>query len=352
MKDITIQPDQTIISAMKKIEQTGERSLIVVTRSLKFLGTLTDGDVRRNIIKGVNLKNKIQKIYKKNTIFLYENKFSESQVKKILIKQNNIVIPILNKKTHKYLSYLTWKSVFGENQSIEPIKNSCLVVMAGGKGRRLLPFTEVLPKPLIPVQGKPIIDHIIESFNKFGIEKIFMTLNYKSKILKSYFKSKNKKNYSIRFVEESQPLGTIGSLKLLKNYLPNNFFSINCDIIINHNLKEIYEFHRKNNNDLTIVTSMNKFELPYGVIETNSLGKLKNFLEKPSYNLFVNTGLYVFKKNILNYIPKNQEFDITKLIAKLKKEKKSIGVFPINQRDWYDVGQWTEYSKTNDLLKK
>ena len=101
MKDITIQPDQTIISAMKKIEQTGERSLIVVTRSLKFLGTLTDGDVRRNIIKGVNLKNKIQKIYKKNTIFLYENKFSESQVKKILIKQNNIVIPILNKKTHK-----------------------------------------------------------------------------------------------------------------------------------------------------------------------------------------------------------------------------------------------------------
>ena len=111
MKDITIQPDQTIISAMKKIEQTGERSLIVVTKSLKFLGTLTDGDIRRNIIKGVNLKNKIQKIYKKNTIFLYENKFNESQVKKILIKQNNIVIPILNKKTQKYLSYLTWKTV-------------------------------------------------------------------------------------------------------------------------------------------------------------------------------------------------------------------------------------------------
>ncbi len=351
MKDITIKPDQTIISAMKKIEQTGERSLIVVTKAQKFLGTLTDGDIRRNIIKGVNLKNKINKIYKKKAIYLYENKFSESQVKKILIKQNNILIPIIDSKTQKYLSYLTWNTVFGKKKSIDIIKNCCLVVMAGGKGKRLMPFTEVLPKPLIPVQGKPIIDHIIENFNRVGIEKIFMTLNYKSKILKSYFKSKNKKNYSIKFVEENKPLGTIGSLKLLKNYLPNNFFSINCDIIINHNLKEIYDFHKKNNNDLTIVTSLNKFELPYGVIETNSLGKLKNFLEKPSYNLLVNTGLYVFKKNVLKYIPKNQEFDIMKLIAKLKKEKKRIGVFPINQRDWYDVGQWTEYSKTNNLYK-
>tara|TARA_X000001036_G_scaffold301940_1_gene281046 strand:- start:68 stop:637 length:570 start_codon:yes stop_codon:yes gene_type:complete len=184
----------------------------------------------------------------------------------------------------------------------------------------------------------------------FGIKKFFLTLNFKSKILKSYFKSRNDKKIKVNFVKEKVPLGTIGSLKLLKNNLTENFFSINCDIIINHNFKEIFDFHEKNNNDLTIVTSIKNFEIPYGVCETNNKGALKNFLEKPSYDLFINTGLYVFKKSTINFIPKNKNFDIQELIEKLKKSKKKIGIFPINQNSWFDVGQWTEYNKTNSFF--
>jgi len=350
MKNLTIQPNQTIFSAMKRLESTGERSLIVVNNSSKFLGTLTDGDIRRNIIKGVNLKTKINKIYKKNAIYLLEGRFNDKQVEKILIKQNHITIPVLDPKTHRYLYFVSWKTIFGEKKPIENIKNCNVVVMSGGVGKRLLPFTEVLPKPLIPIKGKPVVDHIIDNFKLFGIKKFFLTLNFKSKILKSYFKSKNNKKIKISFVKENMPLGTIGSLKLLKNQLTENFFSINCDIIINHNLKEIYDFHTSNNYDLTIVTSIKNFEIPYGVCETNSKGVLKNFLEKPSYDLFVNTGLYVFKKSTINFIPRNQNFDIQKLIEKLKKSKKKIGIFPINQSSWFDVGQWTEYNKTNNFF--
>jgi len=350
MKNITIQPNQSIFSAMKRLESTGERSLIVVNKSYKFLGTLTDGDIRRNIIKGVNLKSRINKIYKKKAIYLLEGRFNEKQVKKILIKQNHIMIPVLDPKSFKYLYFVSWKTTFGEKKPVENIKNCSVVIMSGGLGKRLLPFTEVLPKPLIPIKGKPIIDHIIDNFKMFGIKKFFLTLNFKSKILKSYFKSRNDKKIKVNFVKEKVPLGTIGSLKLLKNNLTENFFSINCDIIINHNFKEIFDFHVKNNNDLTIVTSIKNFEIPYGVCETNNKGALKNFLEKPSYDLFINTGLYVFKKSTINFIPKNKNFDIQELIEKLKKSKKKIGIFPINQNSWFDVGQWTEYNKTNSFF--
>ena len=155
MKNITIQPNQTIFSAMKRLESTGERSLIVVNKFSKFLGTLTDGDIRRNIIKGINLKTKINKIYKKNAIYLLEGRFNEKQVEKILIKQNHIMIPVLDSKTHKYLYFVSWKTTFGEKKPIEKIKNCNVVIMSGGMGKRLLPFTEVLPKPLIPIKGKP-----------------------------------------------------------------------------------------------------------------------------------------------------------------------------------------------------
>ena len=183
MRDITINPNQTIISAMKKLQQTGERSLIVVNNSLKFLGTLTDGDIRKNILKGVNLKTEIKKIYKKKAIYLFAGKFTEKHVKKILNKQNNILIPVLEPKTKKYLYFVSWNTIFGEKKPKEEIKNYSVVIMAGGMGKRLLPFTEVLPKPLIPVQGKPVVDHIIENFQLFGIKKFFLTLNFKSKIL-------------------------------------------------------------------------------------------------------------------------------------------------------------------------
>lgn len=351
MKNITIKPDHSIISAMKKLELTGERSLIVVTKSSKFLGTLTDGDIRRNIIKGVSLKTQIKKIYKKNAIYLVEGQFTDKHVKRILNKQNNITIPVVDKKTRKYLYFVSWSSFFGDKKPREEIKNCSVVIMSGGIGKRLLPFTQVLPKPLIPVQGKPIIDHIIDNFKTFGIKSFFLTLNFKSKILKSYFKSKRANKTKVSFVEETTPLGTIGSLKLLKGKLSPNFFSINCDIIVNHNFKEIYEFHEKNDYEATIVTSIKNFEIPYGVCETKNNGTLKNFMEKPSYNLFVNTGLYVFKKSVIKYIPKDKNFDIQKLIENLKKVKKKIGIFPINESSWFDVGQWTEYNKTNNFLK-
>ena len=223
--------------------------------------------------------------------------------------------------------------------------------MAGGKGLRLNPFTKILPKPLVPLNDKTIIEHIIDKFVSFGIKNFTLTLNYKSKILKSFFKELKNTNITIKFLEEKKPLGTAGSLKLLKNKLPNNFFVSNCDVLIKADYKEIYDFHKKNKNIVTIVASTKELKIPYGVCKINKKGLLSQIDEKPSYNFLVNTGLYVINSKSLKLIPSGKRFDVNELINKIKKNKGRVGIFPINEKSWFDVGQWNEYEKTTKEIK-
>ena len=216
--------------------------------------------------------------------------------------------------------------------------------MAGGKGSRMEPFTKVLPKTLIPINEKPIIEHIIEQFTNVGCLNYYLTVNYKGKILKAYFEELQP-NYNVSFVDEKDPLGTAGSLQYLRGKFDKPFFVTNCDIIIKTDFTSLYEFHRKGGYDITLVASAKEYIIPYGTCELNGKGHLSHINEKPKYDFLINTGLYILNPNILELIPKNKFYHITSLIEDAKKKGKKVGVFPIDDEAWIDVGQWAEYQK-------
>ena len=223
--------------------------------------------------------------------------------------------------------------------------------MAGGSGTRLEPFTKVLPKPLIPVGDKPVIDHIIDRFRAYGIREFYLTIHHMSKILRAYFEEKCP-DYSIGFAEEDEPRGTAGSLKLLKDKLNKPFFVSNCDIIIEADYADLYRFHTKNSYDITLVASTKQYNIPYGICELNGGGSLERIKEKPEYNFLVNAGMYVLNPAVLELIPDNQLFHITHLIDKIKENGGQIGVYPVSEKAWIDVGQWAEYRKALKVIEE
>ena len=350
MKDITIHPNATIKEAMEALDKTAEKVLLVVDEEKALIGSLTDGDIRRYILKGQDLTGTICNAYNTDPIFVFQEDFDLEKIKPVFVKNKIDVIPILDQK-HMVVEFITWEKVFGNNKRSEKQKLDVqVVIMAGGSGTRLEPFTRVLPKPLIPVGEKPVIDHIIDRFRACGAREFYLTIHHMSKILRAYFEEKSP-DYSIGFAEESEPKGTAGSLKLLTDKLNKPFFVSNCDIIIEADYSDIYRFHTNNGYDITLVASAKQFKIPYGICELNGGGSLERIEEKPEYNFLVNAGMYVLNPAVLELIPDNQLFHITHLIDEVKKNKGTIGVYPVSEKAWIDVGQWAEYRKALKMIE-
>ena len=221
-------------------------------------------------------------------------------------------------------------------------KSIPVIIMAGGKGTRLEPFTSILPKPLIPIHGKPIIDHVMEKFKEFGVSNYYLSINYKSKILKAFFEENEKKNM-INFIEEKKPLGTIGCLSKISRKIKSNFFVTNCDIIIDCDYSDLIKYHSENNNSITVVASFRNYTIPYGDCKIGKNGLLNKIDEKPRINLLANTGMYVMNKEVIKHIPKNTKFDLPELVTKIISLNKKVGIFPVSEEAWIDIGQWNEY---------
>ena len=350
MKDITIHPQAKIKEAMEAMGKTAEKLLLVVTNKQVLIGTLSDGDIRRYILRGGDLSGTIQGVYKTDPIFVFQNDYNIEQIKQILRKNRIGLIPILH-KDRKVVDFVTWETIFGNSRESEKQKLDIpVVIMAGGKGTRLEPFTRVLPKPLIPVGEKTVIDHIIDRFRAYGISEFYLTIHHMSKIIRAYFEEKEQ-DYSVSIAEEDEPRGTAGSLKLLSDKLNKPFFVSNCDILIETDYADLYRFHLQNKHDLTLVASAKQFNIPYGICELNGGGSLDRIEEKPEYNFLVNAGMYVLNPSVLELIPDNQLFHITHLIDKIKENEGQIGVYPVSEKAWIDVGQWAEYRKALKVIK-
>lgn len=349
MRDMTILPDITVKQAMKKLNQSGGKCLVVVDKTQKLLGTLSDGDLRKAILKGIGVGDSVTGIYQPKPTFLVEGQYKLVDAKRIFIEHKFDLIPVVG-QNGEVVDILDWGQVFlnGEKRKRQELAVP-VVIMAGGKGSRLEPFTKVLPKPLVPIHEKPIIEHIIERFVEVGVNKFILTVNYKMRILKAYFEELQP-DYSIEFVEEHEPLGTAGSLKYLENKFDKPFMVTNCDILIKTDFLDLYTFHQKNNYDITLVASIKNYTIPYGTIELNGEGDLKQINEKPEYDFLVNTGLYVLNPDILHLIPENRLYHFTHLIEAARNSGKRIGVYPIDEDAWIDVGQWAEYQKAVDQL--
>jgi len=349
MNDVLIKPDITIKEAMKKLGLSAEKCLVVTDSNNLLLGTLSDGDIRKAILNGAVLNDSISKFFQEKPRVLIKGEYQLKEAKNIFLKNKFDLIPIVDNQG-VLKDILFWETIFKNGNNIKKDKlNVPVVVMAGGKGTRMEPFTKVLPKPLVPVHNKPIIEHIIDRFHDYGCNNFYMTVNYKARILKAYF-DELQLDYNMSFVDESEPLGTAGCLRLLNGKFDEHFFVSNCDIIVKTNYKKIYDFHQKGGFDVTLVASAKEYIIPYGTCELNSNGHLSHINEKPQYNFLINTGLYILNPDILQFIPKNKFYHITHLIEEVKNKGKKVGVYPVDDEAWVDVGEWAEFKKATQKL--
>jgi len=348
-EEILIDKNKTVIQAMQQLDMTAKKILFVIDKDYKLIGSLTDGDIRRWVLKGGSLDSKIEEASFKQTYYVYHN-YDVEKVKRDILDKKIAYVPVLN-SDGSISEFLVWDRLVDDKlrKAVRESINLPLVIMAGGKGTRLDPFTYILPKPLIPVNNKSILELIIEHFTEYNIKDIYISVNYKSKIIKSYFEEIDK-HYNLYFIDESKPLGTAGSLSLLKGEFNSDFILTNCDIIIEADYLDIVNHHFKNKNDITIVASMKNYKIPYGVCEIENGGNLKNIIEKPEYNFLVNTGMYIISKNIINLVPEDTFFHMTDLINSAKENDKKIGVYPISEKSWIDTGEWEEYKKALSIL--
>jgi len=345
ISEVCVSPNISIESAIITLRKSGHGCLVIVSKNNELLGTLTDGDLRAAILKRMSIKYSIKNLYNKNPKFLDRKNYNSHSIRNLFIKHHLDLVPVTDK--NKIKKIVTWTDFFPKKENLS---NISAFILAGGKGNRLEPFTEVLPKPLIPVKGEPIIKIILDKFEEFKISNYWISINYKSEIIKSYLKN-IKINGKINFIDEKKPLGTIGSLSLLPiKKLSDNIIISNCDIIIQSNYFYIYQHHVKKNLDMTVLVSHKNYRLPYGSCQITKSGMLKKINEKPEYEHFVNTGFYVLKKEFVKLIPKNTPLDMNDYINLLKKKGKKIGVYPIDDSSWQDVGEWIEYKKTISVI--
>ncbi len=334
LETLFISPNIVIKDAIKQLDETAKKILLVVDEMKKLYGTITDGDIRRWILNNGSLEDNVSKIMYKNCRTVQENQRSTAY--QIMKNSSVMAIPVVNK------DYEVVDIIFLENKDIPKVKknilNNKVVVMAGGKGTRLFPYTQILPKPLIPIGEKTIIEHIFKRFNTFGCKDFLITVNYKKNLIKSYLEEIYE-DYSYTYVEEEDFYGTAGSLSLLKGKLTETFFVTNCDILIDADYEDIINEHKKNNNKITVVTSLHNFVVPYGIIESGLEGEIIQLKEKPEYNFQVNTGVYVLEPEVLNDIPENTFFHITDLINDYVKNNKKVGIYPIRAGQWLDMGE-------------
>ena len=349
MLKLLTNPKISLREALKLLKNTGKKCIIIVNKKNRLLGTLTDGDLRNHILLGKKLDESIEKVFNSKPAFFFQEKLNLKNAKKEIIKNRFELVPIVN-KDKVVVDVITWdQSLSPDLKLLKKNLQASVIIMAGGKGTRLQPFTHILPKPLIPIKGKAIIEHIIDKFNMYGIDDFHISINYKSSLIEAYFKEL-KPSYKIKFIKENVPLGTIGVLsKFTKKFIKPVFVS-NSDIIIESDLVDIYNFHKKNKNEITVVASAKNYEIPYGVCKIDKKGNLNNIAEKPKFNFLANTGLYVINPKIFKLIPKNKKFDMTELIKKTKSLKKKIGVYPVDEDSWTDIGQWNEYKRAVEKL--
>ena len=350
MINIQINQNTSILNALKKMNNAGTKCLVVVGKSKVFLGTLTDGDLRRLILRSENLHLKINKSYNKNSIFYFEKSLNVKKIKKEMIRKKIDLVPILDDH-RKLKSYITLDTdtTYPYKFSKKKINNQ-VIIMAGGKGTRLDPFTRVLPKPLIPIGDQTMIEKILNGFSRQGFKNFNLTLNYKSNIIQNYLDDVVK-DFKIKYIIEKKFLGTAGSLSLFKTNFKEDVIVTNCDTIIEINYREILDYHKKNKYDLTIVASTKEFEVPYGTCVLDKSGELKRLSEKPKYNLLVNVGFYILKPKLLQAVKRNNYLNMTDFINDLQSKNYRIGVFPCHENFWKDIGQWEEYKKSlKDLI--
>jgi len=342
--DLIVYTQDTILDVLKRMDKTGRKLLIVMTGD-QFESLISIGDIQRAIIDNIELDAPIARILRKKiTVASTADDFS--RVKARMKKRRNEFMPVVT-PAGELADIIFWEDLFDEKHTPRAAAQLDLpvIIMAGGKGTRLKPLTNVLPKPLIPIGEKTFVEEIMDRFVACGCCDFYLSLNYKAEMIRYYFETLQNDDYRIRFFQEETPLGTAGGLHLLNGKIRTTFFVSNCDIIIDQDYHEILKYHRENKNEITIVAALKNYSIPYGTLTTRENGLLDRIEEKPEIVFKINTGFYILEPHLLSEIPQNQFYHITYLIGKLQQQNRRVGVFPVSEKSWIDIGNWDEYAK-------
>ncbi|MBE5905622.1 MAG: CBS domain-containing protein [Lachnospiraceae bacterium] len=347
LKAFLVHPGTTVVDAMQRIDKNSKGILFVVDEQERLMGSLTDGDVRRWLIKTGDMRTGVENLMNKQPKFLYAH--NVRNYRDYLRKYSIRVAPVLT-PDNVVCDVVFWTDEYKEvQQHQDALKDVPVVIMAGGKGTRLYPYTKVLPKPLIPIGDIPIMERIIDRFRDFGVRHFWATLNYKKGMIKSYFADLIT-DYDLVYVEEDKPLGTAGSLHLIEKEFDRPIIVTNCDILIQADYADIYRYHKESGNALTIVTALKNIVVPYGVVHSKEQGRITEMEEKPKLSYFVNTGMYVLEPELLNEIPEDTFFHMTDVADMLLKQNRPVGMYPISEDSFLDMGEFEEMHRMEQKL--
>jgi len=348
----TINTHKTIKQALLSMNINNKKVLVLSDHG-EYSGVVSIGDIQRALLNDNSLDTPLCAICRpaSETTFKFVGD-SMAVIKARMVKDRIELMPIVDEAMNLH-DIIIWEEFF--EGSIAPSKMAIqvpVVVMAGGLGTRLKPLTNIIPKALVPVFEKPIVQDIIDRLNEQGATRFFLTVNYKSDMIENYFRDLGELPYSIEYLHETVARGTAGSLNLLAGKINETFIVTNCDIILDQDYSDILDYHQSSRNDITVVGAIKNFDVPYGVLHTRKGGALSRIEEKPEKSYLVNTGFYVLEPQVLNEIPKDDFFHMTHLIEKVLDRGGKVGVFPVNESSWLDMGDWYEFDKMRGKLLK
>ncbi len=337
-----VNKNHTLLDTMKIIDDSSLQFAVVVDEEQHLLGTVTDGDIRRGILRGEGLDVTITSIMNPSPISArrgqkyhkYKQLMKSKMLKQLpIVDDNNRIINIL----------------FADNIETSLNKNT-VVLMLGGLGTRLRPLTNDTPKPMLRVGNKPILETIIEGFKQYGYTDFIFSVNYKKEVIQEYFQNGEAFDVTIEYIEEDKKMGTAGALSLLKNRPTKPFFVMNGDLLTQINFDQLMQFHMEHESVATMCVREYEYQIPYGVIETDGTD-LVTIREKPTHRSFVNAGIYVLKPEVFDYIPHDEFFDMPTLFTKLIENGKKTSAFPIHEY-WLDIGRVDDFNRANNEFKE
>ncbi|PKM77884.1 MAG: alcohol dehydrogenase [Firmicutes bacterium HGW-Firmicutes-15] len=337
-KQVCIRPDTPIVKAIEIIDQAALQIALVINEKGQLLGTVTDGDIRRAILRHLSLDEPVNKIMNMNPHFVYRE---QSREKAVMLMKNSKLrqIPVVDE-----VGRLVGMEIADELLS-PPSRDNWVILMAGGLGKRLNPLTESCPKPLLKVGDKPVLETILESFIDQGFKHFYISVNYRAAMIVEHFGDGSRWGVEIKYLHEKTGLGTAGALCLLPTRPEKPLLLMNGDILTKINSGQLLDFHKKNSTEATICVKEQQSQIPYGVV-TIDKNRLKKIEEKPIRRFFINAGIYVFNPGVLDYVPVDSYFDIPDLLENILNNGKEIAVFPIREY-WIDIGRFDDYERAN-----
>jgi dTDP-glucose pyrophosphorylase len=332
---------RTALRLLDRLSSNISRTIFIIDDDNKIVGSLTDGDIRRGLLNGLEISQPIKHFMNKRFKFIHENE-SNLEIIKTLRKKGFDLVPVLNAKGN-----IMQIIDLSKTRTMLP---AAALIMAGGKGERLKPFTDTIPKPMLIVGDKPIIEHNIDRLISFGITEIFISVKYLKEQIMDYFGDGSAKGVSIKYIIEDTPLGTIGALSLIENIKHDDILVMNSDLLTNVDLEDFFEYYQSHSAEMAVASIPYVVNVPYAVLETNH-HEVKSFIEKPSYTYYSNGGIYFLKFSLKSALKSNEFFDATDLMNfVIAKNQNALVHYPLLCY-WLDIGKHQDYIKAQDDIK-